>query len=107
MAESILDELTRLEATAEVIKGLMERVSELEDQFKEYSDKAAGTMYAVSWADTLPDRLDKIEETAKPIKEGTGALTDKLKEAVEKQESTLESMSGRVEELEKKVGTAS
>jgi len=107
MAESILDELTRLEATAEVIKGLMERVSELEDQFKEYSDKAAGTMYGVSWADTLPDRLDKIEEMAKPIKEGTGALNDKLEDAVEKQESTLESMSGRVEELEKKVGTAS
>jgi hypothetical protein len=64
-------------------------------------------MYAVSWADTLPDGLDKIEEMAKPIKEGTEALNDKLKEAAEKQDSTLESMTSRVEELEKKVGAAS
>ena len=104
MAETILEALDRLEATAAVLSALMERVSNLESEFEAHSSKAAETVKAVSWADTLPERLDKIEETATPIKQGSEALKDRLQETAQAWNSLIEPLDRRIQDFEQKVG---
>ncbi len=104
MAETILEALDRLEATASVLTALTERVSNLESEFEAHSSKAAETLKAVSWADTLTERLDKIDETAAPIKQGSEALKDKLQETAQIWSSSMESLDSRIQDFEQKVG---
>jgi uncharacterized coiled-coil DUF342 family protein len=107
MSETIIETLDRLDAVAEKIKSLTERASDLEDQFKEYQEKATEVLKNLSWADSLPDRLGKIEEVADPIKEWTDELTEKLLESAKNEKSILESLDNQVQELEKILGVKS
>jgi chromosome segregation ATPase len=104
MAETIIESLARLEATAEVVKKLMERVTELEEGFEAYSSKATQTLKDLSWADTLPDRLRKIEETVAPLKEETDELHTDLIETAQKQKSSLDTLESSIKEMEQYFG---
>ena len=107
MSETIIETLDRLEAVADEIKSLIVRASDLEAQFKEYQERAIEALKNLSWADSLPDRLAKIEEVADPIKEGTDEPTEKLLESAKDEKSVLESLDNQIEELEKILGVKS
>jgi cell division septum initiation protein DivIVA len=107
VAETILESLDRLEATAIVIKSLLERVANLEEQFESYADKSSKTLAGLQWADELPDRLSKIEAAAAPLKEGSAELNEKLLKTAEVEESTLNTLGSAIEGLEKSFGVSS
>jgi conjugal transfer/entry exclusion protein len=107
VAETIIQSLNRLEATAETIQSLAEKVTDLESQFKEYVEKMTEALKAASVADALPERLDKIDETASPLKESADDVTAKLLEMAKDGKSTLDSVESDVKEMEKGIGIRS
>ena len=104
MADTIIESLNKLEATAEIIRSLMERVSKLESEFDRYSSAAEPVLKNLSWADTLPDRLKKIEEMASTLKEETRELNEDLIETVQKQKSALDAQESTIKEMEQYFG---
>jgi len=104
MAETILESLDRLEATATVIRSLLERISNLEEQFESYANKASKTLEELQWADGLPDRLSKIEEAAAPLSEGSTDLNEKLLKTAEDEEAALSTLESAIEAWEKSFG---